>query len=99
MSWPASEALAAQANTGFDSCADLTVPCDETSDDISGKNCGKVAGLGVHGEASVVEAAADGMSATSVPVAKIAALAAAANPATTAPTPVHRLRRRSPVPS
>jgi hypothetical protein len=68
MSWLASEAFAAQANTGLDSCGDLTVPCDETCDDISGKNGGKVFGLGTHGVASFVEATADGILATGDPL-------------------------------
>jgi hypothetical protein len=90
MSWLASEAFAAQANTGLDSSGDLTVPCDETCDHISGKNFGKIIGLGTHGVASVVEAAADGTVAACIPPAKTVALAAAsANPTTTAPTPAH----------
>ena len=79
MSWLASEAFAAQANTGLDSCGDLTVPCDETSDHIPGKNIcpdvvrGTIFGLGIHGVASVVEATADGTVATCVPPATTAA--------------------------
>jgi hypothetical protein len=99
MSWPASEAFATQSNTGIDPCGDLTVPCDETFDDISGKNCGKVFGLGIHGVASVVEATADGILATCIPPATTVPLAAAANPTRTAPTPAHWVQRRTPQPS
>src|SRR3954447_24508057 len=99
MSLPASEAFAAHANTGLDSCGDLTVPCDETCDDISGKNGGKPPGLGIHGVASVVEATADGTVAACIPPATTVALAAAANPTRTAPTPAHWVQRRTPQPS
>jgi hypothetical protein len=99
MSWVASEAFAAQANTGLDSCGDLTVPCDVTCDRISGKNCGKVFGLGIHGVASVVEATADGILATCIPPATTVPLAAAANPTRTAPTPANCVQRRTPRPS
>jgi hypothetical protein len=105
MSWLASEAFAAQANTGLDSCGDLTVPCDVTRDHISGKSIcpdavrGKPPGLGIHGVASVVEATADGILATCVPPATTVALTAAANPTRTAPTPAHCVQRRTPQPS
>jgi hypothetical protein len=96
MSWPASEPFATQSNTGSDPCGDLTVPCDETCEDISGKNGGKVFGLGTHGVASVVEATADGTVATCIPPATTVALAAAVNPTRTAPTPAHCVQRRTP---
>jgi hypothetical protein len=99
MSWPASEDFATQSNTGIDPCGDLTVPCDETCDDISGKNGGKPPGLGIHGVASVVEATADGILATCVPPATTVALAAAANPTRKAPTPANCVQRRTPQPS
>jgi hypothetical protein len=99
MSWPASEAFATQSNTGFDPCGDLTVHCDETCDDISGKNGGKMIGLGIHGVASVVKATADGILATCIPPATTVPLAAAANPTRTAPTPANCVQRRTSQPS
>src|SRR5690242_3777916 len=104
MSWPAGEAFVTQSITGSAPCGDLTAPCDETSDDISGKNnvpfpfSGIPPGRGTHGVASVVEATADGTLPTCVPSTTTAALAAATNPTKTAPAPVHRARRRTPQP-
>src|SRR5262249_53469379 len=97
MSSPASRAFPAQANTGLDDAGGLTSPCPPTSDFMSGKNDGIVAGLGTHGVASV-EATADGTEPISAPPATTVTVTAP-TPARTAPTAAHCIQRRFPRPS